>query len=75
MAWGVGGWLLFPVPAAHRPGGGHRRCASASAAQLRTTFASGYAKEISLAAALQPDMIKDMASGATRTKYLICPQR
>ena len=29
MAWGIGGWLLFPFLQKHRPGRGRRSCASA----------------------------------------------
>jgi NADPH2:quinone reductase len=72
MAWGMGGWLLFPflqrigVPAAE---GLRQRVVS----ELKTTFASSYSKEISLAQALQPEVIAVYGQRATGTKYLINP--
>ena len=44
------------------------------AAELKTTFASHYAKEVSLAEALQLDMIAAYGKRATGEKYLIKPQ-
>jgi NADPH2:quinone reductase len=72
MAWGMGGWLLFPflqrigVPAAE---GLRQRVVS----ELKTTFASSYSREISLAQALQPEVIAVYGQRATGTKYLINP--
>ena len=45
------------------------------AAELKTTFASHYAKEISLAEALQLDTIAVYGQRATGEKYLINPSR
>ena len=53
MAWGVGGWLLFPFLQKIGPATA-ASCASACVAELKTTFASHYTQEISLAEALQP---------------------
>ena len=45
------------------------------AAELKTTFASTYSKEISLAEALQLDAIAVYGQRATGTKYLINPSK
>ena len=72
MAWGIGGWLLFPfmqkIGAA-----GTQALKARVAAELKTTFASHYAKEISLAQALQLDTIAAYGQRATGSKYLINP--
>ncbi len=72
MAWGMGGWLLFPflqkIGAA-----GTQALKARVAAELKTTFASHYAKEISLAQALQLDNIAAYGLRATGAKYLINP--
>jgi NADPH2:quinone reductase len=74
MAWGMGGWLLFPFlqkigPAAVRKL--HERVA----AELKTTFASHYTQVVSLAEALQPAAIAGYAKRATGEKYLINPNK
>jgi len=43
------------------------------AKEIKTTFASSYAQEISLSEMLQPDVIKSYAKQATGEKYLVCP--
>ncbi len=74
FAWSMGGWLLFPFlqrigqPAA-------QALRQRVAAELKTTFASHYSKEISLAEALQPDTIAVYGQRATGTKYLINPNK
>lgn len=74
FAWSMGGWLLFPFlqrigqPAA-------QTLRQRVAAELKTTFASHYSKEISLAEALQPDTITVYGQRATGTKYLINPNK
>ena len=72
MAWGVGGWLLFPflqrLPA-ERASALRQRVAD----ELGTTFASHYAGEMSLAEALDPAMVTLYARRATGHKYLINP--
>ena len=45
------------------------------AAELKTTFASSYTKEISLAEALQLEAIAVYGQRATGTKFLINPNR
>jgi NADPH:quinone reductase-like Zn-dependent oxidoreductase len=74
MAWGVGGWLLTPF--LMKIGAeGRQRLRARVAAELKTTFASHYTQEISLAEALQPAMIKAYSRRATGEKYLINPNK
>ena len=74
MAWSVGGWLLTPflvkIGAARAQGLRER-----VARELKTTFASHYTREISLAEALQPDIINAYNRRATGEKYLINPHK
>lgn len=74
MAWGVGGWLLPPFLARI----GHdaaQRLRERVAAEIKTTFASSYTKEISLTEALSLAAIGEYGRQATGTKYLITPQK
>lgn len=74
MAWGIGGWLLFPF--LQRIGqAAAQALRQRVAAELKTTFASSYSKEISLAEALQPEAIAVYGRRATGTKYLINPNK
>ncbi|MFC6284498.1 MULTISPECIES: zinc-binding dehydrogenase [Polaromonas] len=74
MAWGMGGWLLFPF--LQKAGADTvQRLKQRVAAELKTTFASSYSKEISLAEALQPEAIAVYGQRATGTKYLINPNK
>jgi NADPH:quinone reductase len=74
MAWGVGGWLLWPF--LQKIGtAAARRLRERVVAELRTTFASHYAGSMSLAGALQPDAIAAYGRRATGEKYLITPQK
>jgi len=73
-AWGMGGWLLFPF--LQRIGAEAAQALRQRVAnELKTTFASHYAKEISLAQALQLDAIQDYGQRATGVKYLINPNK
>ena len=72
MAWGVGGWLLFPFLQKIGPTAA-QALRQRVAAELKTTFASHYAHEISLAQALQPALVAAYAQRATGAKYLINP--
>jgi NADPH2:quinone reductase len=74
MAWGVGGWLLpaFLQKIGHEAAGKLRERV---AAEIKTTFASHYTKEVSLAEALRADEIAAYGKLATGEKYLIRPQR
>jgi NADPH2:quinone reductase len=74
MTWGMGGWLLFPF--LQKLGDtGTQVLKQRVAAELKTTFASSYSKEISLAEALQLDTIGVYGQRATGTKYLINPAK
>ncbi|TYO65726.1 NADH oxidase [Bradyrhizobium hipponense] len=74
MAWGVGGWLLFPFL---------MKIGQADVAKLRqrvvdelkTTFASHYTKVVSLQEALDPVNIAVYAKRATGEKFLINPNK
>ena len=74
MSWGVGGWLVFPFLG---------RIGEARAAALRarvaneitTTFASSYARVISLPEALSAEAIAVYSRQATGEKFLIDPNR
>lgn len=72
MYWSVGGWLLTPFlqKIGNAAAGALRQRV---ADELKTTFASGYSKQISLAQALQPEHVQVYSKRATGTKYLINP--
>jgi NADPH:quinone reductase len=72
MAWGLGGWLLTPYLMKIGPAEG-QKLRERVAAGLKTTFASHYTRTISLAEALQPDIIAAYNRRATGEKYLINP--
>ena len=74
MAWGIGGWLLFPF--LQRIGADAAQSLKQRVVrELKTTFASHYSKEISLAQALHPNEISEYGKRATGTKYLINPNK
>jgi NADPH:quinone reductase len=74
MAWGVGGWLVTPflqkIGAAAT-----QRLKQRVAAELKTTFVSGYAGEVSLVEALDLKTIALYGRSATGQKYLINPNK
>ena len=72
FAWSVGGWLLTPFLQQPAPAD-TQRLRQRGASELKTTFASRYARRISLAEALQPDVIAAYAQRSTGAKYLIVP--
>ena len=72
MAWGLGGWLVFPF-LSKLSAEQNARLRVRVAAELKTTFASHYTQVISLAEALQPGAIKGYGQRATGAKYLINP--
>jgi NADPH2:quinone reductase len=74
MAWGIGGWLLPPFLQRIGPERGAELRARV-AHEIKTTFASGYTKEISLAEALQLATLRAYGRQATGEKYLINPNR
>ena len=74
MAWSIGGWLLMPFLQRIGPHAA-QRLRQRVAAELKTTFASHYSREISLAEALQRDVILGYCKRATGEKFLINPAR
>jgi NADPH:quinone reductase-like Zn-dependent oxidoreductase len=74
MAWGVGGWLLFPfLMKIGRADGEKLRQRVAS--ELKTTFASHYTKVVSLQEALLLSNIAVYNKRATGEKFLINPNK
>ena len=74
MAWGMGGWLLFPfLQKIGRQRGAELR--ARVAAELKTTFASHYSQRLSMAEALRPENIAVYARRATGEKLLLEPHR
>ncbi|HTH91645.1 zinc-binding dehydrogenase [Mycobacterium sp.] len=73
MAWGIGGWLLTPFL---QNAGDEvvRRLRARVAAELTTTFASTYTREVSLAGMLRPDAFNSYVKRATGEKFLVTPQ-
>ncbi|RAK65384.1 zinc-binding dehydrogenase [Phenylobacterium kunshanense] len=74
MAWGVGGWLLTPF-LAKLGAEGAQRLRKRVADELKTTFASHYTAEISLADAVKPEVITAYNRKGTGAKYLINPAK
>ncbi len=74
MAWGVGGWLLFPFLMKIGAAEG-ARLRQRVVDELKTTFASHYTQVVSLQETLQLDHIAVYAKRATGEKYLINPNK
>jgi NADPH2:quinone reductase len=74
MAWGVGGWLL-PNFLARVGQEVATRLRTRVATEMKTTFASHYTNEISLAEALDADIVAHYNSKSTGKKFLVCPQK
>ena len=72
MAWGIGGWLLSYHLARIGPEA-TRQLQARVIDGITTTFASSYTGEISLAEAIEPDIIRAYQRTATGQKYLIAP--
>lgn len=74
MAWGVGGWLLFP--SLNRFGAERTQALKQRVMdELQTTFASHYSDRISLHSVLDLPSIAGYTARATRSKFLIEPTR
>ena len=74
QAWGMGGWLLTPF--LQKIGAeATQKLRERVAAEIKTTFASTYTKEVSLAGALALDEIAVYSKLGTGAKYLINPAR
>ena len=72
MAWGIGGWLVFWYLGKLGPElmiSLKKRVAK----ELKTTFATQYAEEISLADMLSLDVVRAYAKKATGGKFLVKP--
>jgi NADPH2:quinone reductase len=74
MAWGVDGWLLFPFLQKIGPEAS-QKLQGRVAAEIKTTFASSYTREVSLAEALTLEAISVYGKQATGEKYLINPNK
>jgi NADPH:quinone reductase-like Zn-dependent oxidoreductase len=74
MAWGVGGWLLFPFLQKIGPADG-ARLRQRVVNELKTTFASHYTQVVSLQEALQLLNMTAYSKRATGEKYLINPNK
>ena len=74
MAWGIGGWLLTPF--LQKIGfEAAQKLRQRVAAEIKTTFASTYTKEVSLAGALDLKEIAVYGKMGTGAKYLINPSK
>ena len=74
MAWGVGGWLLTPFLQSIGAEA-FARLRARVAAELTTTFASAYTREVSLVGMLQPDAFHAYVKRATGEKFLVTPNQ
>ncbi len=74
LSWGLGGWLLFGFLQKVGPDG-VVALKTRVANELKTTFASHYTKQVTLAEALSLDEIAVYGKQATGTKYLITPHK
>jgi len=74
MAWGIGGWLLTAFMQKIGPEAA-QKLRERVAAEIKTTFASTYTKEVSLAGALQIEEIAVYSKQATGQKYLVTPNK
>ena len=74
MSWGIGGWLLTPF--LQKIGfEAAQKLRERVAREVKSTFASTYTKEVSLAEALQLREIAVYGKQATGEKYLINPNK
>jgi len=74
MAWGVGGWLLFPFLMKIGPVDG-QKLRERVVSELKTTFASHYTKVGSLQEAPELSNLAVYAKRATGEKFLINPNK
>jgi len=74
MAWGIGGWLLFPFLQRIGPEAS-QKLRERVAREIKTTFASSYTREVSLAEALTLEAMSVYGKQATGQKYLINPNK
>ncbi len=74
MTWGMGGWLLWPFLNRIGPVAA-QKLRERVVAELKTTFASHYTHEVSLAGAVALKNIEVYGKRATGAKVLVCPNR
>ena len=74
MSWGLGGWLLTPMIGKIGMEK-FQEMRMRVAKEIKTTFASSYAQEISCEEMLQPETIINYAKQATGKKYLVNPHK
>ena len=74
MAWSIGGWLLPPFLQKIGPQAA-QQLRERVAAQIKTTFASGYTHEVNLAQALSKSALLEYSQQATGRKYLVRPDQ
>lgn len=74
MAWGMGGWLVFNYLGRIEPDA-VLAMKQRVVDELHTTFASRYAREISLAQLLEPEQAAFYTRRATGTKVLLNPNK
>src|SRR5712692_2492942 len=74
MSWGLGGWLLTAFLKKIGPEAA-QKLRERVAREIKTTFASHYSKEVSLAEALRLDEIAIYGQVSTGQKYLINPNK
>jgi NADPH:quinone reductase len=74
MTWGMGGWLLWPFLNRVGPAAA-QKLRERVVSELKTTFASHYTHEVSLAGAVTLKEIEVYGKRATGTKVLVCPNR
>ena len=74
FSWGMGGWLLFNF-LAKIGSAAEEELRQRIANELKTTFASNYSHEVSLAGALQLDAINAYVKKSTGAKYLMNPNK
>ncbi|MGA7132731.1 MAG: zinc-binding dehydrogenase [Mycobacterium sp.] len=72
MTWGLGGWLLTQF-LQNTDAEALGRLRARVAAELTTTFASTYTREVSLAGVLRPDAFHAYVKRATGEKFLVNP--
>ncbi|MEN9626869.1 MAG: hypothetical protein RJA10_95 [Pseudomonadota bacterium] len=72
MAWGMGGWLLFPFLGKIGPAAA-QALKQRVADELTTTFASHYSHQVSLPGMLAAEAIAGYNKRATGEKYLVKP--
>ncbi len=72
MAWGVGGWLVFPY--LQKIGAeATQKLKERVAREIKTTFASSYSRQVSLVEALSLEAIASYGKRSTGEKYLVVP--